>query len=78
VPSSGFDLAQSMNLAFNNHSEAHLESGPSATGRQPEHAGVSLSKVPEVTVYFWTAKALTTGMGESTSDFLVHIVTLGG
>jgi uncharacterized membrane-anchored protein len=32
----------------------------------------SYSKVPEVTVFFWVVKALTTGMGESTSDFLVH------
>ncbi|WP_347343631.1 COG4705 family protein [Jatrophihabitans telluris] len=30
------------------------------------------SKVPEVTVAFWIIKALTTGMGESTSDYLVH------
>lgn len=30
------------------------------------------SKVPEVTVYFWITKVLTTGMGETTSDFLVH------
>ncbi|MEZ0094071.1 hypothetical protein [Streptacidiphilus sp. EB129] len=30
-----------------------------------------MSKVPEVTVYFWIAKVLTTGMGETTSDFLV-------
>jgi uncharacterized membrane-anchored protein len=42
------------------------------------------SKVPEVTVYFWIIKALTTGMGESTSDYLVHrlvpeiAVMLGG
>ena len=32
------------------------------------------SKVPEVTAFFWFIKALTTGMGESTSDFLVHMV----
>ncbi len=32
----------------------------------------ALSKVPEVTAWFWIVKALTTGMGESTSDFLVH------
>ena len=31
-----------------------------------------LSKVPEVTVIFWVIKILTTGMGETTSDFLVH------
>src|SRR5579862_9777531 len=29
-------------------------------------------KVPEVTAAFWIAKVLTTGMGEATSDFLVH------
>ncbi len=43
-----------------------------------------LSKVPEVTAFFWIVKALTTAMGESTSDFLVHslvpeiAVVLGG
>jgi uncharacterized membrane-anchored protein len=43
-----------------------------------------LSKVPEITAWFWVVKALTTGMGESTSDFLVHklvpeiAVVLGG
>jgi uncharacterized membrane-anchored protein len=31
-----------------------------------------LTKVPEVTVYFWIVKVLTTGMGEATSDYLVH------
>jgi uncharacterized membrane-anchored protein len=31
-----------------------------------------LSKVPEVTVIFWVIKILTIGMGETTSDFLVH------
>lgn len=41
-------------------------------------------KVPEVTIYFWIVKLLTTGMGETTSDYLVyHIdpylaVALGG
>src|SRR5450631_4637031 len=35
----------------------------------PRHAA---SKVPEVTVAFWITKALTTGMGESSSDYLVH------
>lgn len=32
-----------------------------------EHA---MSKVPEVTVAFWVTKVLTTGMGETASDFL--------
>src|SRR5450631_3028469 len=35
----------------------------------PRHAA---SRVPEVSVAFWFTKALTTGMGESTSDYLVH------
>jgi uncharacterized membrane-anchored protein len=41
-------------------------------------------KVPEVTPAFWTTKVLTTGMGEATSDYLVHqlapiiAVALGG
>jgi uncharacterized membrane-anchored protein len=30
----------------------------------------TLTKVPEITAYFWITKILTTGMGESTSDFL--------
>jgi uncharacterized membrane-anchored protein len=43
-----------------------------------------LSKVPEVTLYFWITKVLTTGMGETTSDFLTRVfgnipaVGLGG
>lgn len=33
-----------------------------------------MTKVPEITLYFWIVKILTTAMGESTSDFLVfHI-----
>ncbi len=45
---------------------------PDQPSRIGEMRAQSLSKVPEVTAYFWIVKALTTGMGESTSDFLVH------
>lgn len=44
----------------------------------------AMRKVPEVTIFFWIVKLLTTAMGESTSDYLVyHInpylaVALGG
>jgi uncharacterized membrane-anchored protein len=31
-------------------------------------------RVPEITVYFWVIKALSTAMGESTSDYLVHVM----
>jgi uncharacterized membrane-anchored protein len=35
-----------------------------------------LVKVPEVTIYFWVIKVLTTAMGEATSDYFVHRVGL--
>jgi len=34
----------------------------------------SLRKVPVVTALFWTIKVLTTALGESTSDYLIHIM----
>src|SRR4051794_41971791 len=38
----------------------------------PDSAAVPvLNRVPEVTAMFWVVKVLTTGMGETTSDFLV-------
>jgi uncharacterized membrane-anchored protein len=40
---------------------------PSSTARL-----FAARKVPEASVAFWATKALTTGMGESTSDYLVH------
>src|ERR1700736_1036596 len=33
-----------------------------------------MRKVPEITIYFWILKLLTTAMGESTSDYLVYHV----
>ena len=29
-------------------------------------------RVPQITIYFWVIKALSTAMGEATSDYLVH------
>ncbi len=44
-----------------------------APGRRRRPAPQSLSKVPElITIYFWIVKGLSTAMGESTSDYLVH------
>ena len=40
-----------------------------STAAPARHA---LSKVPEVTLYFWITKVLTTGMGETTSDYLAQ------
>jgi uncharacterized membrane-anchored protein len=36
----------------------------------PSRTRVALAKVPEITAIFWALKLLTTGMGESMSDFL--------
>jgi len=51
----------------------------------PVHIAMqAMRKVPEVTIFFWIIKLLTTAMGESTSDYLVfHInpyiaVAVGG
>lgn len=41
------------------------------TSRPLRRAMRVVSKVPEVTVYFWLAKVLITGMGETTSDYLL-------
>jgi uncharacterized membrane-anchored protein len=41
-------------------------------GRSADVVRRGLSRVPEITVYFWIIKVLTTGMGETTSDYLVH------
>jgi uncharacterized membrane-anchored protein len=48
----------------------------SEEGRLATRAPVRLmwSKVPQVTVVFWVIKILTTGMGETTSDYLAHTV----
>lgn len=59
------------------------ELGPGATSQPLQRALRAALKVPEVTIFFWIIKVLTTAMGESTSDYLVyHIdpyvaVTLG-
>src|ERR1700688_3370462 len=64
---------------------ASLDGATHRTDSQPSHnAAWALRKVPEVTVYFWITKVLTTALGESTSDYLVHklnpyiAVALGG
>jgi uncharacterized membrane-anchored protein len=52
--------------------------------RVPDGLRQAAIRVPAVTVVFWITKGLTTGMGESSSDYLVHLlppvvaVALGG
>jgi uncharacterized membrane-anchored protein len=42
------------------------------SGSRPSDLRRITTKVPELTVYFWIVKVLTTGMGETASDFLTH------
>jgi uncharacterized membrane-anchored protein len=57
---------------------------PGATAHPLRGALYAARKVPEVTIFFWIIKLLSTALGESTSDYLVfHIdpyvaVALGG
>jgi len=48
-----------------------------ATSRSPAtRAGEAARalRVPEITIWFWIIKALSTALGESTSDYLVHAI----
>jgi uncharacterized membrane-anchored protein len=76
-----------MNRVHNIIPPDHFDTASDAPGEAKpflNHAMQALKKVPEVTVYFWIIKLLTTGMGEVTSDFLVRkidpviAVALGG
>ncbi len=42
-----------------------------SSARPPAWTRAGALRVPEITVYFWVIKALSTAFGESTSDFLV-------
>lgn len=47
--------------------------GPVSTDRSGGAAGRRIgTKVPQITAWFWVVKILTTGMGETASDFLTH------
>ena len=43
---------------------------PPAARRRP--AARAMLRVPEITAYFWIIQAMSTALGESTSDYLVH------
>ena len=46
---------------------------PTGRDKAADYTRHALSKVPEVTAYFWITKVLTTGMGEAASDFLARV-----
>ena len=45
---------------------------PSSAGRIARQAAL---RVPQITVFFWVIKAMSTALGESTSDYLVHAIS---
>ena len=47
---------------------------PSRKLRLPSVTARGALRVPEITVFFWASKALSTAMGESTSDYGVHAI----
>jgi uncharacterized membrane-anchored protein len=50
-----------------------LRRGDLAAAREPlATAQRAASKVPQITIYFWIVKILTTAQGEATSDYLDH------
>lgn len=52
---------------------------PRTRSRHPHSLQPLAAKVPEITMMFWVLKLLTTGMGESMSDFLgQHSVPIAG
>src|SRR5919199_6454736 len=59
-----------------------MKPNPNSTEQSAQHR--TIKKLPEVTIFFWIIKLLTTGMGETTSDYLAHqmnpifAVALGG
>jgi uncharacterized membrane-anchored protein len=67
------------------HPHRDTDFGARSASSQPLHRARRIAlKVPEVTLYFWIIKVLSTAMGESTSDYLVYninpyvAVALGG
>ena len=57
---------------FDSHDQ--LDGKPGLRFVQPLAQGALLRKVPQVTLIFWVIKILSTGMGETTSDFLVRAI----
>lgn len=57
-----------------------MQQGPTGDGRRGTRttdapAPPRALRVPEITVYFWIIKALSTALGESTSDYLVNAMS---
>ncbi|HEU5369367.1 MAG TPA: hypothetical protein VFU69_12920 [Ktedonobacterales bacterium] len=69
-PDMDFSEADTLRLRAVGAQRAHAAARGATYARQI--AWQALIKVPEITIYFWIVKLLTTAMGESTSDYLVY------
>jgi uncharacterized membrane-anchored protein len=54
--------------------QSRWDEGPSRRGGPGATASFAASKVPQITVYFWIIKLLSTAMGEATSDYMVRAI----
>jgi len=54
--------------------ETAVRRGTASTGTTSWWTAPGLARVPAITVIFWVIKGLSTAMGESTSDYLVHTI----
>jgi len=55
---------------------SHARRGPPPvfhSWRSRAYTGLLLNKVPEVTIYFWLIKVLSTTVGETAADFLRYL-----
>jgi len=61
---------------MDDHDDSAERMAPSArtASRPPSARAVRALRVPEITAWFWIIKALSTALGESTSDYLVHAI----
>ena len=53
-------------------SHPDMKSKPHNQDHSLQYRMTAVKKLPEITIFFWIIKLLTTGMGETTSDYLVH------
>ncbi len=68
------DAGRSADLKVRRATLCPVTTGEPTALRTTTPMSEALSRVPEVTAIFWVTKALTTAMGESSSDYLVRVM----
>jgi uncharacterized membrane-anchored protein len=65
-----------MDKPIRQHPLPTVSDASGATTQSLPLARRALKKVPEVTIFFWIIKLLTTALGESSADYLFHVFVL--